>query len=108
MNRMLIDRCGLDLNRLIVEKIRQRPELMDLVREKLDRTLADPRFPDSGKDALREWQTIFSLKSSEQILEILVEDSEEGRRRRQSTPFTGILSQREREEVFQRYKSSEN
>jgi len=101
---MLIDRCSLELNRLVAEKIRRQPELMDFARNKLDRILAEPHLPESGKEALREWQAIFSRKSFEEILEILVEDSDEGQRLRQSTPFTGILSQNEREVVFRRYK----
>jgi len=108
MRHDLIDRRSLDLNRLVAEKIRQQPELMNMVREKLDRILGEPRFSESCKDALREWQTIFSLKSSNEILEILVEDSNEGQRLRQSTPFTGILNQQEREEVFRRYAPAED
>jgi hypothetical protein len=106
MRHDLIDRRSLELNRLVAEKIRQQPELMDLVRDKLDRTLAESRLSESCKDALREWKTIFSLKSFEKILEILVEDSDEGQRLRQSTPFTGILSQQERGEIFRRYESA--
>ena len=108
MRHDLIDRRSLELHRLVAGKIRQQPELMDLVRDKLDRTLGESRLSDSCKDALREWQTIFSLKSFEEILEILVEDSDEGQRLRQSTPFSGILSQQERGEVFRRYESAED
>jgi len=107
MRHDLIDRRNLDLNRLVAKKIRRQPELMDLVRDKLDRTLGEFRLSESCKNALREWETIFSLKSFNEILEILVEDSEEGNRLRQSTPFTGILSQQERGEVFRRYESAE-
>lgn len=108
MRHDLIDRRSLELNRLVAEKIRRQPELMDLVRDKLDRTLGESRLSESCKEALREWQTIFSLKSFEEILEILVEDSDEGQRLRQSTPFSGILSQQERGEVFRRYEPTED
>lgn len=108
MRHDLIDRRSLELHRLVAGKIRQQPELMDLVREKLDLTLGESRLSESCKDALREWQTIFSLKSFEEILEILVEDSDEGQRLRQSTPFSGILTQQERGEIFRRYESTED
>jgi len=108
MRHDLIDQRSLDLNRLVAKKIRQQPELMNLVRAKLDRTLAESYLSESCKDALCEWQTIFSLKSFEEILEILVEDSDEGQRLRQSTPFSGILSQQERREIFRRYQSVKN
>jgi hypothetical protein len=38
--------------------------------------------------------------------EFLTEDSHEGQRLRQSSPFSGILSQRERLEIFRRYESA--
>ena len=106
MGHDLIDRRSLALNRLVAEKIRRQPELMDFVRKNLDRTLCEPILSESCKNALREWRSIFSLKSFDEILSILVEDSYEGQRLRQSTPFTGILNQRERLEVFRRYEPS--
>ncbi len=102
MGHDVIDRRSLELNRMVVEKIRRQPELMDFVRRNLDRTLNEPVLSESCKNALREWRTILSLKSFDEILGILVEDSHEGQRLRQSTPFTGILNQRERLEVFRR------
>jgi len=96
MGHDLIDRRSLELNRLVAEKIRQHPELMDFVRNKLDRTLSEPRLSNSCKDALREWQTILSSHSLNEILEILTQDSYEGQRLHQSTPFSGVLSQQER------------
>jgi hypothetical protein len=103
----LVDRRSLELNRLVVEKIRRQPELMDFLREELNRSLEEPRLSKSCKNALREWQTILALKSFEEILGTLVEDSHEGQRLRQSTPFTGILSQQERLEVFRRHARQE-
>ncbi|HRJ73403.1 MAG TPA: hypothetical protein PLS03_14355 [Terrimicrobiaceae bacterium] len=100
MSHEIIDKRSLEYNRLIVEKIRQQPGLMDFIRQKLDRTLAEYRLSESCKHALREWQTILSRKSFDEILNILVEDSHEGQRLRQSTPFTGILTQEERMKIF--------
>jgi len=104
MGHDLIDRRSLELNRLVAEKIRQHPELMDFVRSKIDRTLSESRLSDSCKDALREWQTILSSHSLNEILEILTQDSDEGQRLRQSTPFSGVLSQQERLNIFRRYE----
>ena len=106
MGHDLIDRRSLELNRLVAEKIRRQPELMDSVRSRLERTLRESRLSESSKDALREWQTILSTHSLNELLEILTEDSDEGQRLRQSSPFSGILSQRERLEVFRRYESA--
>ena len=106
MGHDLIDRRSLELNRLVAEKIRRQPELMDSVRSRLERTLRESRLSESSKDALREWQIILSTHSLNEVLEILTEDSDEGQRLRQSSPFSGILSQRERLEVFRHYESA--
>ncbi len=106
MGHDLIDRRSLELSKLVAEKIRQQPELMDLVRNRLERTLSEARLSESSKDALREWQTILSTHSLHEVLKILTEDSDEGQRLRQSSPFSGILSQRERLEVFRRNELS--
>jgi hypothetical protein len=106
MGHDLTDRRSLELNRLVAEKIRRQPELVDLVRNRLERTLSESRLSESSKDALREWQTILSTHSLNEVLEILTEDSDEGQRLRQSSPFSGILSQRERFEIFRRYESA--
>jgi hypothetical protein len=66
----LIDRRSLELNRLVAEKIRRQPELMDLVRNRLERTLSESRLSDSSKDALREWQRILSNHSLDEVLGI--------------------------------------
>jgi len=106
MGHDLIDTHSLELNRLVAEKIRQHPELMDFVRSKLDRTLSDSRLSDSCKDALRKWQTILSSHSLDEILEILTQGSYEGQRLRQSTPFSGVLNQKEHLDIFHRYEPS--
>jgi hypothetical protein len=60
MGHDLIDRRSLELNRLVAEKMRRQPELMDLVRSRLERTLSESPLSESSKDALREWQIILS------------------------------------------------
>ena len=90
----------------VVGKIRQQPELMDFVREKLNRSLSESRLSDSCKDALREWQTILSCLPLNDVLDLIMQDSDEGQRLRHSTPFSGILSQRERLDVLRRHEAT--
>ena len=52
MRHDLIDKRSLELNRLVAEKIRRQPELMDLVRGDCDRDLERARLSESCKDAL--------------------------------------------------------
>lgn len=103
MSHSLIDKRSLELNRLVAEKIRRQPDLMDHVRNRLKQTLNESRLSESCKDALREWQIILLTRTFDEILDILVEDSDDGQRLRQSTPFTGILTQDERLEIFRRH-----
>ena len=71
MRHDLIDKRSLELHRLVAEKIRQQPELMDFVREKLNRSLSESRLSDSCKDALREWQTILSCLPLNEVLDLI-------------------------------------
>ncbi len=102
MGHGVIDRRSLALNRLVADKIRQQPALMSFVRSNLREALSDPVLSESAKDSLREWEQLFRTRSLAEVLNILVEDSDEGQRLRQSTPFWGVLTPRERLSVFSR------
>lgn len=104
MRHDLIDRRSLALNRMVAEKIRRQPELMDVVRHNLQSTLNDSGLSDSCKDALMEWSELFHHSRADVILDTLVEESEKGQRLRQSTPFWGVLTQRERQQIFLQYE----
>ncbi|MBN1419065.1 MAG: hypothetical protein JXP34_09830 [Planctomycetes bacterium] len=51
----------------------------------------------------REWLEILS-RPWEEIRGILLDESEEGRRLRQSSPFCGILTPRERWAIYRRFR----
>jgi len=107
MGHDLIDKRSLAYNRLIVQKIRQQPERMDFVRTNLDRALNDPELSNSCKDALREWDDLFHSCSVDKILNILVEESDEGQRLRHSTPFWGVLTPQERQGILRQFRQYE-
>jgi hypothetical protein len=46
--------------------------------------------------AFREWERILKHNSLEAALKILTQDNEEGQRLRQSDPFIGVLTEKER------------
>ena len=56
--------------------------------------------------ATEDWAEILRQPWSA-VREILLEDSEEGRRRRRSTPFCGILSPQERWKIFEGFNENE-
>lgn len=45
---------------------------------------------------LREWELILDSNPTERVLEILTQNNDEGQRLRQSDPFVGILTEKER------------
>jgi hypothetical protein len=96
-----IDARSLSLAVRIAEKIRRDPSLLEHVRDTIRRWKARMK---PWPHALREWEEILQRSSVEEILALLVDPGEEGKRRRQSNPFTGILSPRERREIFEQYE----
>lgn len=55
-----------------------------------------------SESALTEWEHLLATKTPLELVAIITEDSDEGQRLRQSTPFTGILTQAERDELWRR------
>src|SRR5688572_33040223 len=91
-----IDRRSLEMARRIVAKIDADPRREGLSRAR--RVCA--RWVERGNVPAREWETILAERSWEEIRRILLEDSEESRRLRQSDPFCGILTPQERWEIY--------
>jgi len=78
------------------------PSLVDIARENLRRWRATLQ---PWPKALEEWEHILAQPSVDRIVDALVADDEEGRRRRQSSPFAGVLSEEERLAVFREYET---
>jgi hypothetical protein len=92
------DQLGLRYHQAIAEKIRRQPTLLTIATENLRRWNAvDPDKTPSP--ARRRWQEILEHQPLEEILRLMTDPTEEGHRRRQSTPFAGILSSDERRAI---------
>lgn len=92
------DQLGLLYHRAMAEKIRRQPTMLEVARENLRRWLAaEPGTTPS--QARQEWQRILDAGDVEKIIRAMTDPSEEGHRRRQSTPFAGILTQEERRTI---------
>ena len=92
------DQFGLLYHRAIVERIRRQPSLLHIAQDNLRRWMAaEPEAAPS--QARREWQLILDSNNLPEIIRLMIDPSEEGHRRRQSTPFAGYLSQEERNAV---------
>ena len=88
-----IDQRSLAMHRLVAERVAQDPRLF----EKAQATLARWRGSVcvSSQPYLDVWESLMK-QGSEACLEVAVEDSQRGAALRQSSPFSGVLSPRER------------
>jgi len=89
------------LHREVAKKLRKNPDLWDIPKKNLARW----KHTEGGlPTALMEWEQILNTNTKEHILAILEGDSEESNRLRSSSPFVGILSQSERNKIFEFYR----
>lgn len=90
-----IDRRSLAMHRAVAEKLRKDPRLLEKARSNIR------RWRRQGVDvrAFKEWEAILD-KGIDEAVRIMCGESEESDRLRHSTPFTGILSPKERRVFF--------
>ena len=97
-----IDRRSLAMVRRIVEKIDADPARAGL--EHAKRVCA--RWVEQGNVPAREWQPIIERHWAD-IRALLLEESDEAQRLRQSNPFCGILTPEERWEIYRQASDEE-
>lgn len=99
-----IDRRSLALHRLVAERVRSDPALF----EKAIKTLA--RWRESvciaSQPYLEEWERLMH-QGVEACLSVAVEDSQRAAALRQSSPFSGVLSNRERFAFLKQWRSDD-
>ena len=85
----------------IAAKLREHPELWETPVKNIQRWEQQ-----MGKlsPALDEWRHILQTYSSNKILALLESDTEKAKRLRSSSPFTGILTESERQNIFQNFQ----
>lgn len=88
--------------RRIVEKIDADPERLGLAHAKS----VCERWAAKGIRPAREWQQILSEKPWEEVRAILLDESDEGQRLRQTDPFCGILTPAERWAIYREFQRS--
>jgi hypothetical protein len=96
-----IDRRSLELHRAIAAKLRAHPELMEIARENLARWSAKGGRSQPYWDA---WREILD-RPVEEVLQLLVEDTERMTAMRQATPFAGVLDPAERWAIYARFET---
>lgn len=96
-----IDQRSIDLHRKIAEKIRNNPSLFSLAQKKLS------EFITAGNSSLPyfiQWKEIFD-SGLDFVLKEITKDTEKMRALRQSSPFTGILTPKERWSIYETYRN---
>ena len=97
----ILDARSLAMHCKIVQKISRDPQLLEKAKANLSRWSAKidgpkPRY-------LREWQQILD-KPWLTIAEMMTSMSEDATRHRSSSPFAGILSEEEREQIYAAFR----
>ena len=91
---------SLDIHTLIADKIVHDPDLV--INRAISNISRWKALNDTPQPYLDEWLEIIN-KGPEFLIEFLKSTSEDGQRLRSSSPFTGILSEQERLEIFNKY-----
>ena len=96
-----IDRRVLEMTRVIVAKIDRDRAIVRVGLENIERWTRQKGgyLPQCHA----EWKELIETHPWERLREILLEESDEGQRLRSSHPFTGILTQNERDVIYARH-----
>jgi hypothetical protein len=93
-----IEERSILLHREIAQRVSENPALLDMARANLRRWV--------GRDGERlywtEWEKLLE-DPVEEILAFMVSSTERARRLRQSSPFCGILTPRERWKIYESF-----
>ena len=83
---------------MVADKLRDDPDrILELARKNLERWLARDGFATGPeRRAILEWKDILEDASLAEIGSLITAETDEGQRLRSSSPFAGVLSERER------------
>jgi hypothetical protein len=96
-----LERRSLALHQAVAAKLRERPELLSVAFENLDRW---SRMESRSQPYWDSWRHILT-RPLEEILIVISEDSPRMTELRQSSPFAGVLDPRERWHIYDAFKS---
>ena len=102
LTHRVLEARSLAMHCLAAQKVERKPALLKVVR----RTLAAwrSRYAAEMPRALDEWNAILK-RSWPEIASFITDPGERATRLRQSTPFAGVLSERERERVYAAFRA---
>lgn len=94
------ERRSLELHRLVAERLRRDPALLERARGRVRDWIGDGTVSLHWAEA---WDALLARPLPE-ILAVLVDPSQRARDLRQSSPFAGVLSPRERWDALRRLR----
>lgn len=97
-----IDRRSLALHCMVAERVRDNPALFEKARVTLMRWRETVCV--ASQPYLEEWERLMN-EGIEASLSVAVEDSQRGAAMRQSSPFSGVLTNRERFAFLKQWRS---
>ncbi len=100
-SHQFLDDFALAYHRGVAEALRSTPEtVIDHARRNLARWMKSETF-DAGETAsLAEWQELLDGSCAERLIAIITDQSNEGQRLRQSSPFVGAIPHQQRLEIL--------
>lgn len=101
LKHRIIEARSLAMHCLAAQKISRNPALLDQVRRNLETWRS--RYGKDTPRALDEWEAILR-RPWPAIAAFITDSGERATRLRQSTPFAGVLSARERERVYAAFR----
>ena len=96
----LAEKRSIAYHRAVLERLEREPAILERARRRVEAMIADGRLPHDA----RQWQEVLS-GTAEVLREALLADTEKWRALRQSTPFVGVLSPRERWAIWRLLRS---
>lgn len=90
-----------EMDAIIAERIRLHPEYISLAKSNLKRWMeAQKKRSSPNSRVFLDWEKILSEKTVDEIIQILLSETEDADRLRSSSPFCGILTEEERMAIF--------
>jgi hypothetical protein len=102
MNHRNTDQVSLELARRVAERLRSRPELLDVARTNLARWTAKNASAPSLLRCYEQWRAILA-RPVDDICQVLCAPTEESQRLRQNSPFAGVMTPAEVWEIKSRF-----
>jgi hypothetical protein len=103
-SHQFLDTLSLAYCQEIARRVQSKPELIETAQSTITRWLTRNDYSDAQKRALGEWQAALRVDRMDALLEMMQDPGPEGVRRRQSSPFAGVLELSERRRIKETVK----